>query len=77
MHGGKRNVEERDFAGIHDVHVVVNEIELEAPRDSSLYPESEYEQASRARVLHLYRDRGGEEQRTEAPVMSDDLPLLV
>ncbi|MEM9800710.1 MAG: hypothetical protein AAGA20_10330 [Planctomycetota bacterium] len=75
VHGGERQVEERDFAGVHAVHVVVHEIDLERPRMSQLYPEPEFEQSSRARILHLYKDRGGEESPVDVPSWSDGLPL--
>ena len=77
IHGGKRHVQDRDFAGVQGVHAIVHDVDLESPRSSDVYPEPEYELASRARILHLYRDRGGEEEPVDVPSRSDGLPVLV
>ncbi|MEM9379408.1 MAG: hypothetical protein AAGB93_05605 [Planctomycetota bacterium] len=77
VHGGRRQVQDRDFAGVHGVHAIVHDVDLEKPRSSGMYPEPDYELASRARILHLYRDRGGEEETVDVPSRSDGLPVLV
>ncbi|MEM8710867.1 MAG: hypothetical protein AAGG01_07940 [Planctomycetota bacterium] len=76
-HGVDRRIRTSDFSSVHGVHAILHEVAPDEPRDSELYPESDYASETRARVLHLYRDRGGEDEKSEAPVETDDIPLLV
>ena len=76
-HGVDRRVSSRDFASVHGVHAIVHDVTPDAPRKSEKYPEPDYESETRARILHLYRDRGGSEELSDAPVETDGIPLLV
>ena len=76
-HGVDRRVSSRDFAAVHGVHAIVHDVTPDAPRKSETYPEPDYESETRARILHLYRDRGGSEEFSDAPVETDGIPLLV
>ena len=64
---GARPLEERHFAGVHGVRVLIHETTLERPFRSSTYPEPDYEEIGRARVLHVFRDRGEEEEAYDDP----------
>ncbi|QDV07890.1 hypothetical protein Poly30_34250 [Planctomycetes bacterium Poly30] len=76
-HGVDRRVSSRDFSTVHGVHAIVHDVTPDNPRVSETYPEPDYESETRARILHLYRDRGGEEGRVDVPVETDGIPLLV
>lgn len=76
-HGVDRRVSSRDFASVHGVHAIVHDVTPDAPRKSEKYPEPDYESETRARILHLYRDRGGSEEVSDVPVETDGIPLLV
>lgn len=64
----------RLFAGLPRLRVVVHEYVLEQPFRASGYPETDYEELGRARILHVYRDRGGDEEVEPAPVNLDRMP---
>ncbi len=75
MHAGKQCALERHFVGLPGLRVVIDEVSS----DSSLeltggYPEPDYEDIGRARVLHVFRDRGGDRERKRDPRGSDDVP---
>lgn len=76
-HGVDRRVSSRDFNTVHGVHAIVHDVTPDSPRESETYPEPDYESETRARILHLYRDRGGEEGLVDEPVETDGIPLLV
>jgi hypothetical protein len=67
IHGGTQRAEERHFTSIPGVSVVVVELGLEERLDSDVYPEPDYEDIGRARILHVFRDRGGEEEDVTEP----------
>ena len=67
VHGGKRKAEELLFRGLPKVRVMIHEYEPGNPFQSDHYPEPKFDDLSRVRVLHLFRDRGGEEVEVEPP----------
>ena len=67
VHGGKRKAEELHFRGLPKVRVMIHEYEPGNPFQSDQYPEPKFDDLSRVRVLHLFRDRGGEEVEVEPP----------
>jgi hypothetical protein len=67
VHGGKRKAEELHFRGLTKIRVMIHEYEPGNPFKSDLYPEPKMDDISRVRVLHLFRDRGGEEEEVEPP----------
>lgn len=78
MHGGRQRAEERHFVGIPKVRIMFHEFELTNPFQSSKYPEPDYEDIGRARIMHVFRDRGEADEHIKQPVSSHDirLPLL-
>ena len=74
LFGGKRRAEERQFLGLPGVRVVIHDFDLEEPFQSKHYPEPDYEDIGRARILHVFRDRGGDEEDLMAPVDSGRRP---
>ncbi len=67
VHGGKRRAEELHFRGLPKVKVMIHEYEPGNPFRSDLYPEPKFDDLSRVRVLHVFRDRGGHEERVDPP----------
>lgn len=75
---GSRRIEERQLSLVPGVRVVVqDEAGLDAPLLRTGYPEPSYRDLGRARLLLVFRDRGGESDRVEAPVDADDRPVPV
>jgi len=66
-HDGQRKAEELHFRGLPKVRVMIHEYEPGNPFKSELYPEPKMDDISRVRVLHVFRDRGGEEAEIEPP----------
>lgn len=77
MGAGKRRLHERDLHGIPGLRAVIHDFDFEEPFRSELYPEPGYESIGRARILHLFRDRGEDEVPNELPREFFDLPLPV
>ena len=67
VHGGTKRAEELHFRGLPKVKVMIHEYEPGNPFRSDLYPEPKFDDLSRVRVLHIFRDRGGHEERVEPP----------
>lgn len=77
MHGGKRRIEERHFGAQPGLRIIVHEYELGNPLRRRGYPEPDYEQLGRARILHVFKDRGEPRQPQPDPVDRDDVPIPV
>jgi hypothetical protein len=77
VHGGKRRAEELHFRGLPKVKVMIHEYEPGNPFRSDLYPEPKFDDLSRVRVLHIFRDRGGHEELTEPPFDFSSTPAPV
>ena len=67
VHGGQRRAEELHFRGVPKVKVMIHEYEPGNPFRSDLYPEPKFDDVSRVRVMHIFRDRGGEEELADQP----------
>jgi hypothetical protein len=67
VHGGNRRAEEHDFRGVPKVKVMIHDYEPGNPFESETYPEPKFDDLSRVRVLHIFRDRGGHEELVDPP----------
>ncbi len=67
----------RHFAGIVGVRVMIHDFHIEKPFQAKGYPEPDYEDLGRARILHIYKDRGGDEISDEIPDDLSSLPMPV
>jgi hypothetical protein len=69
MFGANGRAEECHFTGLPGVRVLFHDVALDAPRTGKLrgYPEPDYDTVGRARVLHVFRDRGEAEDPVDAP----------
>jgi hypothetical protein len=67
VHAGRRPAEEIDFRGLPGTRVLIHDFQFDEPFKSELYPEPKYDYLGRARILHIFRDRGGQEEPLETP----------
>lgn len=67
---GHQQAEDHHFGCAQGTRVLIHEHSLENPFESDTYPEPSYSGLGRARILHVYRDRGGDEE--DSPV--DSIP---
>lgn len=78
MHGGRQRAEEHQFTGLRGIRVIVAELDIH--RSPNLgrknYPEPEYDEISRARILHVFRDRGMDEALEEVPTDFEGAPVF-
>jgi hypothetical protein len=76
MHGGRKAVDDHTFRGIPKVRVVVHEFSPEKPPGGAShgYNRPKYDELSRGRVLHIFRDKGEAEEVEDIPFDFDSLP---
>jgi hypothetical protein len=74
VHGGRRRADEVHFHGLPGTRVLIHEFVLNEPFRSETYPEPEYENLGRARILHIFRDRGEQEEPLETPQDFSHMP---
>lgn len=72
--GGARLADERHFSGLPGVRVMLHDYVLDEPFRAKGYPEPEYEDLGRARILHVFRDRGDATEDASEPRDADWLP---
>ncbi len=77
IHAGKLPAEERHFTGILGVRVVLIDVDLGGDAQLTGYPEPEYDEIGRARILHIFRDRGGDSPVEFDPSLFDFTPSPV
>jgi hypothetical protein len=67
VHGGKRKAEDHHFRGVPKVRVMIHEYAPGSKFRASGYKEPGFDELNRARVLHIFKDRGGLEDEIQAP----------
>jgi hypothetical protein len=68
VHGGTRTAQDQHFQGIPKVRVMLHEYEPGVRFPSTTkYREPSFADLSRARVMHIFKDRGGLEDQVETP----------
>jgi hypothetical protein len=73
---GQKRSEDVHFRGLTKVRVMFHDFDVDEPfRPSTKYPEPKFAPLGRLRVLHVFRDRGGEEQEVEPPFSFDQTPV--
>jgi hypothetical protein len=70
-------IEERHLAGIPGLRVMVHGYELEAPYRREGYPEPDYEDLGRARIVEIFRERHEGEELADVPMGVSSLLLTV
>jgi len=67
VHGGKERADEMHFRGMPKIRVMIHDYEPGNPFESNSYYEPKFDDLSRVRVMHIFRDRGGHEEHIEPP----------
>ncbi len=76
VYAGEVRAEEHHFAGIHNVRVLIQDVEAEAAPPRSLR-EPDYTEIGRARILLVLPNRGKDRERSSVPAVGDRAPVLV
>ncbi len=74
---GKKRAEEVQFLGLPKVKILIHDFQLDEPFRSENYPEPRFEDLGRARILHVFRDRGDQEELLENPFDFSSTPVPV
>ncbi len=74
VHGGRRRAEDIDFRGLPGLRAMIHDFQFDDPFKAKDYPEPKYDFLGRARILHIFRDRGGDEELIEPPFDYDRQP---
>jgi hypothetical protein len=79
VYGGKKRVDDHSFVGIPKVRVIVHELSPEKPSTAVKYRQPKFDDLSRGRVLHVFRDRGDSEELSDTPFdfSSEPSPMLM
>jgi hypothetical protein len=75
VYGGRRRADELHFQGIPGIRVMIHEYQLDEPFRSEVYPEPDYENLGRARILHVFKDRGEQDEPLETPPDYTNVPM--
>ncbi|MFO0918617.1 MAG: hypothetical protein U0872_09915, partial [Planctomycetaceae bacterium] len=77
VHGGRMRAEERHFTGLPGVRVLMHDFELgQSERfEKTAFPEPQYEEIGRARILHIFKDRGEFAVQDDVPDAADWTPV--
>jgi hypothetical protein len=75
--GRRGRAEEHHFTGLPGVRVVIHDFDMDgtARHGRTGYPEPDYENLGRARILHVFRDRGESESPAGAPRDRSGVPV--
>jgi len=76
--GGRQRAEEKHFTGLPGVRVLLHDFTLDGSTAHGVerYPEPDYEELGRARILHVFRDRGEAEEESFTPSDFEGVPVL-
>jgi hypothetical protein len=67
IHGGRRVAQEQHFQGLPEIRVVIHDYSPGNPFQMDDYPEPKFDDVSRSRVLHIFKDRGDSEETQDVP----------
>jgi hypothetical protein len=78
MFGGRQRAEELHFTGLPGVRVVIHEFGMGTSESHGRegYPEPDYNEIGRGRILHVFKDRGEEEEFDSIPTDSEGVPVF-
>lgn len=74
LFGDTRPADPRHFTGIPGVRVLIHSCEFEEPLVDTGYTETDYEELARARILHVFVDRGGDDADVKVPHFGNWVP---
>lgn len=77
IHGGRQRAEEWHFTGLPDVRVVIHEFDMGTAtmHVRERYPEPDYDQVGRGRILHVFKDRGETSEEVPVPASWEGMPV--
>lgn len=70
-------IEDRHIFSVPGVRAMIHAFEFDAPLSEEGYPEPDYENLARGRVLHIMKDRGGDEVEDPLDLVPGERPTLV
>ncbi len=71
-----QRLEEQDLQAVLGARLMLHEVHSDPPPRQQGYPEPGYDDIGRARVLHVFKDRGGEDAEIDVPDDGIRLPKL-
>lgn len=74
VHAGQKIVDDHTFQGIPKVRVMVHEFSPVKPLTTVKYKQPKFDDLSRGRVLHLFKDKGESEEISDVPMDFDYVP---
>lgn len=74
---GVEPIEDRHIFATPGVRVLIHVFEFDVPLDEDGYPEPDYENVGRGRVLHIMKDRGGEDAEDPLESIPTERPSFV
>ncbi|MHC5064681.1 MAG: hypothetical protein ACYTG5_11990 [Planctomycetota bacterium] len=77
MHDGRQRAEERHFVGVQGIRVIIHDISPEREFVSEVYPEPDYKEVGRGRILHIFKDREDDLERVIPNLDLTNLPVPV
>ncbi len=77
MHAGQRGARDLDFTGLPGVRVLLFDFGPGRNFEVEGYPEPDYEGLGRGRVLHVFRDRGAQEEEVTADPPRERKPIFI
>jgi len=81
--GGRQPLADIHFAGLPKVRVMLHDYDFQEPPLKTKYPEPDYQHLGRVRILHVFRDRGADDEQATTPeepdwiLTPDESPILV
>lgn len=78
IYGGRRRAEEMHFTGLPGVRVLFHEFDMctAAHHNRDRYPEPDYAEVGRARILHVFKDRGESPEDAPVPVADEGISVM-
>ncbi|MEZ6140040.1 MAG: hypothetical protein R3B84_05665 [Zavarzinella sp.] len=70
-----RRAEDLDFRQMIKYRVMFHDLDVEQKKSESKYYEPKFAPLGRLRIMHIYRDKGGEEELQDSPFSSDSSPV--
>lgn len=74
LFGDTRPADERHFTGVPGVRVLIHACEFAEPAVEKAYAETDYDELARARILHVFLDRGEDEADVSVPDFGSRVP---
>lgn len=72
-----RRTEDVHFSGLTKVKVMFHDLDIDEPFASETYPEPKFHPLARVRVMHLFKDRGEQDEPLETPFDFDYSPAPI